>query len=233
MLIDLHAHTKGISHCCRIYAEDVIKSAVQNGFDGLAIANHYVSSYYTDDTYGEWIEKYIAEWNLCQRLGEENGVKIFNAVEVTVEYDPRVHILIYGADKDFLRDNPKLCERTLPELFKICEDNGYALVQAHPFRGGTTFQDKNYLHGIEINCHPKYQNSYAEEILKIAKENGLAVTVGCDYHADTHRPKGGTILPETIKTDRDLAKYILNSKVFELQIEEPANGEINKITFNR
>ncbi len=233
MFVDLHAHTRGISTCCRIYAEDVIKTAVDNGFDGLAIANHYASSYFSDETYGEWIEKYITEWNLCQSLGEENGIKIFKAVEVTADYDPKIHLLIYGADEGFLRKNPRLNEKSLKELFALCESNGCALVQAHPFRGGATIQNTDFLHGLEINCHPKYGNSFSKEILTAAKEKQLAVTVGCDYHADTHRTKGGVVLPESVNTDRDLADYILNSVEFNLQIEEPANGEIYKTLYLR
>ncbi len=221
MLIDLHAHTKGISWCCKEEAEEIIKTAVSCGYDGLAISNHYADFYYNDENYDDWIEKYIAEWSLCEELGKKYNIKIFKAIEVTMCYDDRVHILIYGADDEFLRKHPKLCRNSLSELFTICNENDCALIQAHPFRNGSTIQDVNFLHGLEINCHPAYLESRADEILRKAEENGLAVTVGCDYHADSYRPCGGTYIPNEIKADKELASYILTSKEFELKIHEP------------
>ncbi len=233
MLVDLHAHTKGISPCCRADAENVIKTARQHGLDGLAIANHYVSTYFMPDSYDGWIEKYIAEWELCQKLGEKYSVKIFNAIEVTMDSSPNIHMLIYGASSAFLRNNPMLCEKSLAELFSICQANGCCLIQAHPFRNGATVQDTSLLHGLEINCHPKYKNSYADDVLSIAKKHRLAVTVGCDYHADTPRVKAGTFLPDGINDDKALASLLLNASVFELQIQEPLTDKVSIVTYVR
>ncbi len=233
MLIDLHAHTKGVSHCCRIEAEDNIILAREVGFDGLAITNHYVSTYYDNSTYDEWIEKYIAEWELCRRLGEKHGLRIFCGVEVTMDYDPRLHMLIYGTDAEFLRKYPHLGSRPLSELHGICREAGCPLIQAHPYRGGTTVQDVRYLDGVEVNCHPLYKNSFREDVIAVAKQNGLALTSGCDYHKDTYRATGGSLLPDSIVTDRDLADYILTSRRFSLRVHEPLDGEIYNVEYER
>ena len=161
MLIDLHAHTGAISKCCLEDAETIIKTAKKSGFDGLAITNHYTSDYYDDSLYEEWIEKYIMEWEKCRMLGDRHGIRIFCGVEVTMDIvDPKLHMLIYGTDEAFLRNHPKLCEKKLEELYGLCKQYNCALVQAHPFRNGTTIQDTRYLDGLEVNCHPKYHNSY-------------------------------------------------------------------------
>ena len=41
MLIDLHAHTGGISKCCRIPADKVVQAAKDVGLDGIVLTNHY------------------------------------------------------------------------------------------------------------------------------------------------------------------------------------------------
>lgn len=233
MLVDLHLHTRAISHCCRIEAEDNIKLAKELGFDGVAIANHYTSHYFDEKSYDSWIDSYIAEWYNCIALGKKYGLRIFCAVEVTLEYEPRLHMLIYGADRQFLIDNPHLCDMSLEKLYSLCRANGYALVQAHPFRGGTTVQDTKFLDGVEINCHPLYKNSYYEELLQAAENANLAVTVGCDYHADTYRPIGGTFLPDSIVSDRDLAEYILSSREFSLQVHDPVDGKTFNLNYQR
>ncbi len=233
MFCDMHCHTSGISLCARISAEKNIKKAKELGYDALSVNNHYVSYYFSEDDYEDWIEKYINEWEECKRYGEIYGVRIFCGIEVTMDFDKRVHLLIYGCDADFLRKNPLLCQKSLEELYNICKENGCALVQAHPFRGGSEILDTRFLDGMEINCHPSYLDSHYEEILGSARENEKAVTVGCDYHKDTRRPMGGMFLPDTIKTDRDLADYIKNSKEFYFQIDDPKNGRIFKLEYER
>ncbi len=226
MWIDLHGHTGGISKCCKISAEDNIALAKKEGFKGMAITNHYVSTYFDSESYAAWIEDYISEWNKCKRLGEKQGLQIFCGVEVTMDWDPRVHMLIYGADEDFLRNNPLLCERSLQELYEICKSNGCALVQAHPFRGDVGILNTDFLDGIEVNCHPIYKNSFTNEIFSAANKAGIAVTVGCDYHADTYRPIAGMILPDSIVTDRDLADFIKTANVFEVLIHDISSDEV-------
>lgn len=191
MLLDFHVHTKGISHCCRKTANEVYEIADKNGYDGLIITNHYASDYYTEETYDKWIEQYISEWNLCRELGRQYGIKTFCAVEITVDYNPKVHFLIYGIDEKFLRKNQHLGKLSQKQLYELTNKEGCAFIQAHPFRNGTTVQAINHLDGLEINCHPLSGNSYADKLQKIAKENNLSITVGCDYHGDIYRPKGG------------------------------------------
>ena len=45
MLIDLHAHTSGISRCCRIPAPEVLRRAKEVGLCGIVLTNHYTKSY--------------------------------------------------------------------------------------------------------------------------------------------------------------------------------------------
>ncbi len=233
MLIDLHTHTSGISRCCKISAEDNILLAKELGFDGLAITNHYASYYFDEASYDDWIEKYIAEWAICRELGKRHSMRIFSGVEVTLEEDPRLHILLYGADEAFLRENRRLCDRPLAELYALCRAKGIAVVQAHPFRNGTTIQNTALLDGIEINCHPAYQNCYSGEILQAARAAGLAVTVGCDYHADSYRPLGGMFLPESVTDERALARYIRENDRFHLQIHSPTTEQVFETTYTR
>ena len=226
MLIDLHAHTSGISKCCKISAEENIKLAKKLGFDGLAVTNHYTSLYFDGKTYDEWIERYIDEWHKCIMFADKFKLRIFCGIEVTMNEDMRLHMLIYGAAADFLRKNQRLCDMSLEKLYNVCRKNDCALVQAHPFRNGTVVQNTDCLDGIEINCHPLYKNSYHQEIAEIAQKSGLAVTAGCDYHADSYRPLGGSMIPDTVKTDRDLAEYIIHSKEFSLKIHDPVSRKI-------
>ncbi len=233
MLIDLHAHTSGISKCCRYSAPKILESAHELGIDGIVLTNHYQKSYIDDEKVSSFVDKYIEEFYYTQKLGEQLGVKVFWGIEVTMELYPNVHMLIYGVNTDFLKSNPLVFDYTQQELYAKVKDNNGVVIQAHPFRNGTTVLDTEFLDGIEINCHPLYKNSYSKEIFKIAKENGLTVTCGGDYHGDTYRPECGMYLPDDITDSCKLGEYIGNAKKVSLYINEPNSTICQKIDYCR
>ncbi len=221
MLIDLHAHSSGISRCCRIPYEQVLEQTLDNGMDGIILTNHYQKSYFKDGSLDEFVEKYIYEFVAAEQYGKVIGCRVFFGIEVTMELYPNVHMLIYGLGPDFLRRYPNLFDCSQKELYELVKSNNGVMVQAHPFRNGTTVLDTDFLDGIEINCHPLYKNSFSDEILRIAKENSLIVTCGGDFHADTYRPKCGMYLPDEIKDNSGLRSYLLSSTEKKLCVQEP------------
>ena len=221
MLIDMHAHSSGISPCCRIPYSQTLHQALQYGMDGVVLTNHYQKSYTREAGLDAFVEKYIAEYEAARKYGGEIGCRVFFGVEVTMERYPNVHILLYGVGPEFLRDNPDLFDCTQKELYELVKASGGLLIQAHPFRNGATVLDTALLDGVEINCHPLYGKSYSAELLQIARREGLMVTCGGDYHADTYRPKCGMVLPEGVEDHRDLRDYLLSGAERQLCIQEP------------
>jgi len=63
MLFDLHAHSSGISHCCRIPAEEVIHRALAVGLDGIVLTNHYqdLRNYFNGGSCDDFARRYVAE----------------------------------------------------------------------------------------------------------------------------------------------------------------------------
>lgn len=221
MLIDLHAHSSEISKCCQIPFDEVLRVTLENGMDGIALTNHYQKRYIMDNPPDDFIERYISEFYLAEEYGRKIGCRVFFGIEVTMELYPSVDLLIYGADPEFLGKHPYIYDYTQKELYEAVKANNGILVQAHPFRNGTTVLDTDYLDGIEINCHPLYNNSYSDEILRIAGEKDLIVTCGGDYHADTYRPRCGMFLPDTVGDHRELCSYLTSKVEKKLCIQEP------------
>lgn len=232
MLIDMHAHTSGGSRCCQSPYDVILRIAKENGMDGIVLANHY------DRAHRKWsgvpnedpvlyAQFYIDEFLAAEKCGKEMGAKVFFGIEVSMELYPKVHMLVYGVDFDFLLKNPCLYDMTQKELYELVKAHGGTLVQAHPFRGGTTVLDPAYLDGVEINCHPIYGKSYADELIAIAKENGLYITSGGDFHDDTpYRAKCGVYLPDDTKDQFDICRYLTAPGVKALCIQEPNCPEI-------
>ncbi len=233
MLIDLHAHSSGISKCCRIPFEEVLKRALAVGIDGVVLTNHYQKSYLSDNNAAAFANSYIAEFHAAKQYGEKIGCKVFFGIEMTMEQYPNVHMLIYGVAPDFLSEQPALFDCTQEQLYRIVKAHHGVMIQAHPFRNGTTVMDTKFLDGVEINCHPLYKKSYAEELTDIAQRNRLILTCGGDYHADTYRPKCGMVLPDDIESSVELGLFLASDNEKTLCVQEPDSTEVTWLSSNK
>lgn len=220
MLIDMHAHSSGISRCCKITAEDAIKKTSESGMDGLVLTNHYVKNYVGDGDYAAFARRYMEECDKAVALGKQLGIPVFWGIEVTPEFDPVVHLLIYGVPYDFLFQHSQLFDYDLPTLYRVVKEAGGVLIQAHPFRNGARVLDTKFLDGIEVNCHPKYDRTYRAELFEIAAKEGLRVTCGGDFHNDTHRPRCGMYLPDGVQTSAQLGQYLATAHRVKLCVQE-------------
>ncbi len=230
LLYDLHCHSSGISRCARIPFNVVVDSVKETGFDGMVLTNHYNDYDLTEFGTECFVEKFINEYLKTREYGEKVGVNVLFGVEVTVAYNPKVHLLIYGATPEFLRENPDLPNLTQKEIYEACHKYGCLLVNAHPYRYGQTVQDIRYLDGVEVNCHFKYDGCYVNELAVVAKENGFALTCGCDFHGDCERPCGGVYLPDDVTTNEELVEYLKNSSVFSLKVNDPVTHDVFDFT---
>lgn len=213
--------------------DEVIGIAKKTELDGVVITNHYQKSYIIDGQAKVFAEKYIEEYNNAINIGEKSGIKVFPGIELTLEKYPSVHMLIYGVEDSFIMDNLNMYDYTQRELYERVKEAGGAMIQAHPFRNGTTVLDVLYLDGIEINCHPLYEFSYSGDIINIAKKNNMTVTCGGDFHADSYRPKCGVYLPEYVDSSDKLRDYILKSEEIHMCVQEPDTKEIKDIYYKK
>ena len=221
MLIDLHAHSSGISRCCRIPAEEVIERTLAAGLDGIVLCNHYMKSYVTDGDVNGFARRYTEEFRRAKAYGDSVACKVFFGVEVTMDKHNDAHILLYGIDEDFVLKNPCLFDLTQEELYALVKSVGGAVVQAHPYRQGKDLLDVRLLDGVEVNCHPGQRDSYVGDMIKIAKENSLILTCGGDYHADVpYRPRCGAYLPDSLKDGVEIGKHLISTPSLKLHIHE-------------
>ena len=106
MLIDLHAHTSGISKCCRIPAPEVLRIAKENGIDGIVLANHYQKSYVKDMTVADFASKYIEEY---ADGNSERGKKMRKTICEKFKFDSLGFQTVDGVIKAIGIEPCKLC----------------------------------------------------------------------------------------------------------------------------
>ena len=86
------------------------------------------------------------------------------------------------------------------------------------------FDQDYHIHSRLSSCSRDPEQS-AERILEYAKENGLKLTCGSDYHGDTYKPRQcGIVIPDTVTDEKSLKDYILNNQpelsIFDIIIVE-------------
>ena len=129
MLIDLHAHSSGISWCCRKPISDILKTAGDYSIDGIVLTNHYMKNYVNEGGPSELAKRYVAEYDEAVRIGKELGLTVFFGIEATLDKCFDAHMLIYGVNPDFLLENPALYDYTQELLYKRVNEAGGALIQ--------------------------------------------------------------------------------------------------------
>ncbi len=235
MLFDLHAHTSGISWCCRQPAPEILRTAREHGIDGIVLTNHYQKCYLTDGmTPADFAARYVEEYRYTQQCGQEIGFPVFFGIEVTMERCDGVHLLIYGVQEDFPLQYPALFDMTQQELYALVKTHGGTLVQAHPYRQNKDkLLDTAYLDGIEINCHPVYEGTHKEALIEIARAAGLLLTCGGDYHADIYRVRCGVYLPDDLKSSRDICDYLYAADEVRLCVQEIPERTAHDLIYRR
>lgn len=220
MLIDMHAHSSGISPCCLGSIEQILDDAKKCGIDGIVLTNHYSKSYFPEGEALEFAKKYVAEYENAKGIGEKKGVKVFFGIEITMEKHDLSHLLVYGVGTDFALKHPELYDLTQMELYELIRKEGGALIQAHPKRKRYYPLDTRYLDGLELSCHPLYDGTNKDVLTSMADECGLILTIGGDYHKDTaYRPVCGMYLPNGLSGE-DFGEYLINTEFVNLCIHE-------------
>jgi len=220
MLIDLHAHSSGISKCCRISGEEVVDLLKEKEIDGIILTNHYQKNYLENYDHHSFAKRYVEEYKRIKEYGQKKDIKVFFGIEVTLDKHSNTHVLIYGVSEDFILKYSDIFDYTLENLYKLVKENNGILIQAHPFRNNGKLLDLNYLDGVEVNSHPLYEGTHYKELIQIAKENNKLVTSGGDYHADTYRPKCGIYMPDYISNSIEFTKYLKECSTIKLCIQE-------------
>ena len=233
MLMDLHAHSSGISRCCLLPYTAIIDEAKAMGIDGLVLTNHYTKEYVGKGGASALARRYAEEYRMAKAYGESVGVTVLFGIEISAEKHDGFHLLFYGIEEDFIEAYPEIYNFTQEELYHLAEENGALLIQAHPFRGSTYPLDPAYLHGVEINCHPLYGTSRYDDVAAIAVKHKKILTCGGDYHADTYRPLCGVFLPDTVKTSRDLAEHLKHAETLTIRMQEPEDGKYYDVIYRQ
>lgn len=182
--IELHAHNRPISTCGDFPAEDVLKMFKADGYDGIALTNHFMTTEgLSVEEHATW---YRDELYKTFELADKIGIKLYTAAEIRFKSENNNDYLLYGYNPDDLLYICQLLQGTFADFIKNYKTDDMFLAQAHPFRKGLIPMDTDLLDGIEaFNMHPNH-NSKIAIATQFAKEHKKTMIMGTDFHHPNH-----------------------------------------------
>lgn len=217
MLIDMHVHTSEVSPCAKVQATQVVTEYVNSGYDAIVITDHF-NDYVVESFKGDSkqrVDRFLEGYEKAYAEGLKQGLKVFLGIECCLTSGLEDYLL-YGVDRSFLYDNPKLYNCTQKQLYTLCKDNGILLYQAHPFRSYCKPQNPVYLDGVEIfNGNPRHDSKNELTKAFAQKHPHLKWVSGSDFHQVGDSGIGGIKVNANISNEKELVQ-VLNNKVLEI-----------------
>lgn len=205
---ELHAHTKEVSPCAELSAQDVAERYIADGYTTVSVSNHYCD-YVIDNAGSTWeekIEHYLSGYRLMREYAK-GRLNVLLGCELRFAGSWNDY-LIFGLSEEFLISHPDLHKMNLPSFSELAHENGLLIVQAHPFRNGMTVVDPKYLDGVEVfNGHIGHdsRNRIADAW---AKKYGLLRTSGTDFHHPHQRGIAGIMTDAPVVCEQQLRDII-------------------------
>lgn len=218
---ETHTHTGEISPCGAVSAADTVETYIREGYAGVVITNHlsrYGLQYVKDQAWEQQVDWFYQGYETAKAAAGDRLRVLFGA-EINLNGDPNDY-LVYGVTREFLRETPQLLDMRIEEVSRIVRENGWLLVQAHPFRNGMRIVAPHQLDGIEAfngNMRHDSRNFLAAQW---AARYGLLMTSGSDFHEMEDTARGGIFTGRDIQTIDDFIAAVREGVVLKTSAEK-------------
>lgn len=189
---ETHLHTFPVSACAKASVRECLEFYKSEGYDGVFITNHFLDgniNYDKSRPYEEQLDFYVSDYYEGKKIGEEIGLKVFFAPEITYR---GTDFLVFGLDIDWYYAHPEIMDMKKSEELPYLGENGALVVHAHPFREAKYIDHiRLFPRGVQgcetLNaCRTDFENKMAQ----IYAENyGFFQTAGSDNHVGSRQMK--------------------------------------------
>lgn len=217
---ELHMHTNLVSPCADLPFEEAAERYVAAGYTSLVVTDHYYRPIVERDglSWEETVEHYLSGYRAMKEY-LKGRMHVILGCELRFLENLNDY-LVFGITEEFLLAHPHLHRMTLKDFSALSRENGFLLVQAHPFRTRMTVVDPALLDGMEVfNGHAGHR-SRNFLALEQAKRNGLIPTSGSDFHHPDSVIAGGILTDAPITSSEQLLA-VLRSRDYTLVCSGP------------
>lgn len=221
---ELHLHTDESSNCGKVPAKDAVELYMANGYDGFVVTDHFnpvacggPERFSKDGTklseeesvywWNVVVDRFLKGYQTAKAVAEGKNFQVLLGMELRFPGDENDY-LVYGIDEEFLRSNPWFYMEQLPDFYKIAQERGFTIVQAHPFRVMCYLAYPKYLHGIEVyNGNPRHK-SHNEVANAAADIYGKIKVESSDFHQLEDISRHYMVFETMPQTSMDVAKML-------------------------
>lgn len=222
---DVHIHTSESSKCSKTSGADYVQAYKDHGYDGIVITDHFFrgnTAIDRDVSWEEYIERFCRGYETAKEKGDRVGLKVFFGWEERIGND---EYLIYGPNKEWLKQHPELKNANQKEYFDIVQKAGGLVVEAHPFR------ERNYIKMIELHpfqcnamevCNSGNTPNQDYLAYNYCKKNRIPMTSGSDIHnvKDLSQSCFGMVFREQLNSIWDYVRIVKSGCGYEIMIPE-------------
>ena len=179
---ELHAHSKPVSSCGRFTAEEVVNIYLDFGCDTVTLTNHLTLKHKNMfPTVTEAAEYYLSDYYSSVEAAKDKDITVCLGAEI--RYDGSANdYLVYGICPDDIEKMFCYVDKDIQTFYRDFKNDKNVIIQAHPFRSNMDPSPIGLRDGIEtFNCHPGH-NSCIPYACRLARDNGLLVSGGSDFH---------------------------------------------------
>lgn len=208
-----HFHTKDVSTCAHICADEAVELYKNAGYSGVVVTDHFsqhcFDNKYPGDTWKDKTDYFLSGYRNAKKHETEDFAVILG-LEARFENDN--DYLVFGVDEKFLYENEWFTKMTVKQFKKLAEKNQLTVIQAHPFRIDSVITNPRYIDGIEIyngNRRHDSSNNIAE---MWAKKHGFITTSGSDFHEYEDLARGGIVFDSFVNDSKQFRAQLLAGK---------------------
>ena len=219
---ELHCHSSEASPCSTESAQSLVEIYTKAGYDTIVLTNHFCPDVYNLKGFkniGEYVDYFMAAANKMKETAK-GKLDVIIGVEIRFKYNGNDYLL-FGDFEDYIRNTPEIFDFSPSQFYEICNQKGWLLIQAHPFRNNITVSNPAFLHGIEVYNghigHPE-RNFIAE--MWANEYPHLIKTSGTDLHYAYVPATGGILTEEKITSMEQLVNVLKSGSYTLLKSDE-------------
>ncbi|MBE6728006.1 MAG: hypothetical protein E7562_05100 [Ruminococcaceae bacterium] len=209
-IYETHIHTSACSGCARSTAIEHIDKAIEVGYSGIILTNHFYGGNTCIDRKLPWfdfVDAYRKDYIIAKEYAEKHNFDVIFGLEDG--YGGGKEMLIYGIEPEAVMNEPDYPKMNLKEKSEFIHSCGGIVSSAHPFRHRSyilepdTPPDASCFDAVEVF---NFNNADEEndKALLFCIENNLLPISGGDSHIITELGGSGIVFNHRVKTEAEL-----------------------------
>lgn len=212
---ETHLHTREASACAVKSGAEQARTYKEAGYAGIIVTDHFFNGNTAIPGNLPWeerVELFCKGYENAKEEGDKIGLSVFFGWEANFL---GTEFLIYGLDKEWLKNHPDILEWSVEEqYYNIHKDGGY-VVHAHPFRMRPYIKEirlfPEFVDAVEVFNVGNRNLEFDKKAEEYALKHNLPGFSGTDAHGQDYEQiigRGGIAFYRPLNDMKDLLNEV-------------------------